>query len=136
MRGLQVAWLRLRSLLARRRLNRELEEELAGDSASREAGSVAVREACREQSGWSGLEHLLQDLRRALRRLRRAPGFTLTAVGALAFGMAAATAIFSLCDAVLLRPLPGIGDGRGLVHLERVEGGELLGDFSFADYLD
>ncbi|HWG38096.1 MAG TPA: ABC transporter permease [Terriglobales bacterium] len=136
MRGLHVARLQLRSLLARRRLNRELEEELAGDPASREAGSVTVREACREQRGWSGLEHLLQDLRRALRRLRRAPGFTLTAVGALAFGMAAATAIFSLCDAVLLRPLPGIADGRGLVHLERIEGGELLGDFSFADYLD
>jgi len=136
MRWVEVARIRLRSLLRRGAVEAEMEAELAADPGGREAGAVALREACREQRGWSGLEHLAQDLRRALRRLRRSPGFALTAVGALAFGIAASTAIFSLCDAVLLRPLPGIADGRGLVHLERIEGGELLGDFSYADYLD
>src|ERR1035438_6349411 len=58
------------------------------------------------------IERTLQDLRYALRGLRRNPGFTLTAVLAAAIAIGASTAVFSAVDRILFRPLPYRDEGR------------------------
>jgi hypothetical protein len=79
----------------------------------REFGNLAlIQEVTRDQWPLVSLERLARELRQALRGMRRAPGFTAAAVLTLGVGLAAATVMFSVVDAVLLRPLPFPGADR------------------------
>jgi putative ABC transport system permease protein len=73
------------------------------------------------------MKSLCRDLAYALRRLRQAPGFSLTAVLTLAFGIGATTAIFSIVEGVLLRPLPFPNPDRLIIIGDKLEGA----DFGF-----
>ena len=68
------------------------------------------------------------DLRFVLRQLRKSPGFAITAVFMLAFGIGATTAIFSIVEGVLLRPLPFPDSGRLMVLSDRLEGADVGGN--------
>jgi putative ABC transport system permease protein len=126
------------------RLHREMKErELIADGmeadearheAARAFGNLTLlSERGREAWGWRWLEDLAQDCGFAIRGLRKSPGYTATAVVTLILGIGATTAIFSVVNTVLLRPLP-YADPARLVRIEENHDGAT--NFSFANYLD
>lgn len=89
------------------RIERGESEEEARQAVLREFGNVAlVEDVTREMWGWNKLECIAQDVRFALRQLRKSPGFTITSILTLALGIGANIAIFSLIYSAMLRSLP------------------------------
>jgi len=75
--------------------------------ARREFGNVGlVEQRSREEWQWPAMESILADLKFVLRRLRKSPGFTATVLATLAIGIGANTAVFSVLNSIILKPLP------------------------------
>ncbi len=118
---------RVRALWQRKALEQDLDDELrfhldmekeylmrmglsetdARRRAQREVGGVErYRDESRDARGVGAIEDLVRDLKVGTRSLRRAPGFALVSIFTVALGIGATTAVFSIIDGVLLRPLP------------------------------
>jgi putative ABC transport system permease protein len=146
---LSAAIHRVRGLVHRGQLDRDLEDELqfhldmrarqTGDPAAarRQFGNMtAFKEACRDMWTFNWFETFLQDLRYALRQLRLHPGFTAVAALTLALGIGSTTAIYSMIDTVMLQPQSWVQPARLTVVVQDVPGGHVGNPLTPADLED
>ncbi|MGI9074112.1 MAG: ADOP family duplicated permease [Bryobacteraceae bacterium] len=135
-------------------LERELRSDLDLEAAEQQENGLSLEEAqyaarrafgnttrtkeeVREMWGWGSLERLWQDIRYALHILGKNYSFTAVAVLSLALGIGANTAIFSVINSVLFRPLPYSDPGRLVdVWSQNVRQGITQGMISYPDFLD
>ncbi|HEY6402417.1 MAG TPA: ABC transporter permease, partial [Blastocatellia bacterium] len=153
---LRLIYSRLYGLLRKDRIDREMEDELRfhllmrtreniergmrPDEAEREArrrfGNVGhIKDLGRDIKGGGFMESVLQDIRYGARMLIKNPGFTLIAIITLALGIGANTAIFSVLNAVLLRPFPYQNPERLVIVQERISAQDLPAA-SYLNYTD
>jgi predicted permease len=113
---------------------------LPPDEARRRAilklgGLESARQRRRDQQSLPALEHMMQDLRFALRHLVKAPGFAMTAILTMTLGFGAAVAIYAFVDAALVAPLPFASPAR-LVDVTERNAQIPHANLSYPDYLD
>ena len=114
-----------------------MEPHEARDAAHRKLGNrTRVEESFYEGTRWVWLDHLWHDARLSVRALLRSPGFTIAVVATLALAIGASTAIFSVADEALFRPLPlPEADQLTAVYNYDEKTGAYL-DSSYPDYAD
>jgi predicted permease len=102
-------------------------------AATREFGNVPlIADVTRERWGWLRLEHLLHDLQFAVRKMRRSPGFTITALLTLALGIGALTTVATWSNAVLYNPWPHVDAPRELRFVDAT----VLGNDGYSVHYD
>ena len=113
-----------------------LSRESARLAARREFGNVTlIEERGRDVWRWRAVEDFVADLRFAVRQLRKAPAFALAGILTLALGIGANTAVFSVVNAVILRPLPYPNPERLVSVQTRTQRGEPH-NFSYPNFFD
>ncbi len=146
-----------RNLFRRERVERDLDDELktyvefraatyerqgmppseARRRARAESGGLELaKEATRDAWGGAWLVNTTREVRYALRSLRRSPAYVITAVATLAIGIGGATAIFTVINGTLLRPLPAVNEPGRLVGADQVLASTALGSFGYPDFQD
>ncbi|HXW56911.1 MAG TPA: ABC transporter permease [Candidatus Cybelea sp.] len=158
---LRGIWIRMRALFGREAVEGELSDELGfhfeqqvekyiragmgrGEAARRArlefGGLDQVKEDCRDARGVHVVESLTQDVRYALTSLQKNPGFAAVALLTIALGVGATTVMFTVVNAVLLKPLP-YPEASGLIVVHAHTEGwntRIFGEqkFSYPDFLD